>query len=490
MKYPHLLRLIVLCLIGFTLIMGARAVTPASPDPLEALVAPDSPLRAGDVLAFHGDYITEVADSPGGYADILKQAIYARRPDWGIRFVTAGDTGFRSVSLSPENLQTQLLTQQPTVVFIFIGNHDIGVSATSSTAVTPLPVYTQALQQEITLIRAAGAVPILATPAVIGEKADGSNPRDALLEIYAASSRKVAAAQGVECCDLRAAFLDYLRRHNPENRDRGILTVDGVYLSPAGNRLVAACAAKSIVSALRAVPWYIPLQDRLLLAGQPVTLCGRGADNRGLDIRYTLDGSQPTAHSPRYRRPIPISNPTRLTIRVQEIATGHLFTSSALLTPTTLRKPDNPPQVTQGLHYQRYDYDATASRQLPDFAQLTPIEHGTLPTPFFFPKPGHEVLGLQMRAYLDVPRDGIYTFFSRAYFGNRLFIGDTLVVDHPFTTAKITCRGQIALHAGKHAIRLEYCRLKNGDSSEWFYYQGPGIPMQMIPETILYRPAD
>ncbi len=34
---------------------------------------------------------------------------------------------------------------------------------------------------------------------------------------------------------------------------------------------------------------------------------------------------------------------------------------------------------------------------------------------------------------------------------------------------------------------MEYFRLKEGASSQWFYFQGPGIPMQMIPETILYR---
>ena len=471
----------------FFAIIGLRLATVAwSASPLEELAAADSPLRAGDVLAFHGDYLTEVADRPGGYADLLKQAIYAQRPELGIRVVTAGDSGYRSTSLAGD-IQAQLITQQPTVVFILIGNHDVGTAATATNGLTPPAVYEQALRQEITTIREAGALPVLATPTVIGEKTGGGNPRDALLDAYAARSRSVAAELGVELCDLRAAFVAYLQTHNPANLDKGVLTVDGIYLSPAGNRLVAECAATSICHALRAAPWFIPCRDHLILAQTPVELRGRGIDNRDLDIRYTLDGTPPTDASPRYQHPLQFTQPTCLSIRVRDIPTGHRYTSRALITPATLRQPEHPANLRPGLTYWLYDYDATASQQLPDFTKLTPVQRGPLNTPFFFPEKRQEVLALQMRAWIDILRDGIYTFYSRSYFANRLLIGETPVVEHPFTNHKLTCGGQIALAAGKHAIRMEYCRLKKGDVSQWFYYAGPGIYMQMIPETVLFR---
>ena len=47
-------------------------------------------------------------------------------------------------------------------------------------------------------------------------------------------------------CDLRKAFEDYLAKHNPENKERGVLTRDRVHLIDAGNKLVADAILKVI----------------------------------------------------------------------------------------------------------------------------------------------------------------------------------------------------------------------------------------------------
>jgi lysophospholipase L1-like esterase len=39
--------------------------------------------------------------------------------------------------------------------------------------------------------------------------------------------------------DLREIFHTYEMKNNPENKDKGILTVDGVHLNDQGNQLVA-----------------------------------------------------------------------------------------------------------------------------------------------------------------------------------------------------------------------------------------------------------
>jgi hypothetical protein len=72
-----------------------------------------------------------------------------------------------------------------------------------------------------------------------------------MLEEYSAVSRQVAKETNVTLCDLRQAFLDHLKQHNPENKDRGILTGDGVHLNAAGNRFVAEQAAAAIAKALQ-----------------------------------------------------------------------------------------------------------------------------------------------------------------------------------------------------------------------------------------------
>ena len=74
---------------------------------------------------------------------------------------------------------------------------------------------------------------------MIGEKPDGSNPQDAMLDEYAAISRQIAEEKDLDVCDLRAAFVEHQKQHNPENQSEGLLTTDGVHLNEAGNRFVA-----------------------------------------------------------------------------------------------------------------------------------------------------------------------------------------------------------------------------------------------------------
>lgn len=106
--------------------------------------------------------------------------------------------------------------------------------------------FESGLKEIIGKIKDAKARVILCTPSVIGEKADGSNKLDARLDEYADISRRVAREEKVELCDLRRAFLDYLKKHNDDNKERGILTTDRVHLNEAGNRFVAEVMLKSL----------------------------------------------------------------------------------------------------------------------------------------------------------------------------------------------------------------------------------------------------
>ena len=80
---------------------------------------------------------------------------------------------------------------------------------------------------------------ILCTPTVIGEKIDGTNEYDKMLDDYSNISRKVAAETSTQMLDLRAAFMNYLEENNLENADKGILTADTVHLNKNGNSVLA-----------------------------------------------------------------------------------------------------------------------------------------------------------------------------------------------------------------------------------------------------------
>lgn len=228
--------------------IAALAAVLAIPLLLHAEEAPQ-PLKKGDRIVFFGDSITQAGVKPQGYVTVLSEAIKAAHPDLGIETFGAGISGNKVPSLQ-SRLEKDVLAKKPTLVFIYIGINDVwhwkknkdGEMAGGTTK----DLFESGLNDIIAKLNAAGARVILCTPSVIGEKNDGSNERDAMLEDYAAISRKVAADTGSQMVDLRKAFIDHLKANNPDNKPKGILTGDGVHLNPAGNAFVAAEMGKAI----------------------------------------------------------------------------------------------------------------------------------------------------------------------------------------------------------------------------------------------------
>lgn len=218
-------------------------------DGVDQLAGESSPLKQGDAIAFFGDSITQGGARPGGYVAIIEQALQKNLADREIKIIPAGISGHKVPDLQ-KRLDRDVLSKNPTIVFIYIGINDVWHS--QSGRGTAKDVYEAGLNDLIDKMQEAGATVVLATPSVIGEKAYGENKLDEMLAEYANISRKVAQEQGVTLCDLRAAFEAYLKEHNPDNKDRGILTGDGVHLSADGNKFVANEAAKSIAAAAAA----------------------------------------------------------------------------------------------------------------------------------------------------------------------------------------------------------------------------------------------
>jgi len=217
-------------------------------DGLKQLAGEKSPLKQGEVIAFFGDSITQAGAGQGGYCRLVEAAITAGQPDLGVTIVFAGISGHKVPNLQGR-LERDVLSKKPTVVFIYIGINDVWHSTSGNG--TPKDLFEAGLRDLIKKMNEAGATVVLATPSTIGEKPDGSNPLDPMLEEYAAISRKVAKETKTTMCDLRKAFIDHLKENNPDNKDRGILTGDGVHLNAEGNQFVADMAAGAIATALK-----------------------------------------------------------------------------------------------------------------------------------------------------------------------------------------------------------------------------------------------
>ncbi len=195
-------------------------------------------LKKGDRVVFLGDSITQAGARPGGYVALFRQAVDDQFGESEVEVIGAGISGHK-VPDCQKRLDKDVLSKKPTHVVIYIGINDVWHS--TSNRGTSKEDFEGGLVDMIQRIRKVGAKVILCTPSVIGEKTDGSNSLDKMLDEYCAISRKVAEDNKVQMLDLRAKFLDYLKKENKANKPTKILTTDGVHLNPAGNRFVCQC---------------------------------------------------------------------------------------------------------------------------------------------------------------------------------------------------------------------------------------------------------
>jgi lysophospholipase L1-like esterase len=188
-------------------------------------------------VIFFGDSITEMGVSKGGYIERIGETIKSKGLSPEYELVGAGIGGNKVYDLYLR-LENDVLDKKPDLVFIYIGVNDVWHKKSFGTG-TDLDKFEKFYLAIIKKIRASGASIILCTPAVIGEKKDGTNEQDKELDIYSEVIRKIAVQEKCSLVDLRKQFMDYYNGYNPDNSSKGILTTDGVHLNDKGNQLVA-----------------------------------------------------------------------------------------------------------------------------------------------------------------------------------------------------------------------------------------------------------
>lgn len=147
------------------------------------------------------------------------------------------------------------------------------------------------------------------------------------------------------------------------------------------------------------------------------------------------------------------------------------------------RPADNPGPLVDGLTVQVYEGSWQA---LPEFGKLAPVKSGPCAA-IGLVEPGRDAgYALRFAGFLDVPKDGPYTFTLVSNDGSKLLIGDAEVVDNDHFKGVVESSGQIALKAGKHAFQVSYYQ-NAGFQVLQASWEGPGLPRQPIPATAFYR---
>ncbi len=137
-----------------------------------------------------------------------------------------------------------------------------------------------------------------------------------------------------------------------------------------------------------------------------------------------------------------------------------------------------------GLYYQYYE--GTYSSGLPDFGTLTPVSVGTVPTFDISVRERDDSFALRFTGCLFVETAGDYTFYTSSDDGDKLYVGNVLVVDNDGPHGTQERSGTISLQAGLHDMESTYFEVAGGQllTVSW---SGPGIAKQTIPTEVLWR---
>jgi hypothetical protein len=207
-----------------------------------------------------------------------------------------------------------------------------------------------------------------------------------------------------------------------------------------------------------------------------------------LQIRYTLDGSKPDADSPLYTAPIRMQETTTIKACYFDAEGG----ARSGVAAREYRKVVPEPAVkikkralAPGLRYAYYEGDFTA--KLPDFNTLQPKRTGIA----LYSHPDSlerrmDHFALSFEGYIEVPQDGIYTFYTRSDDGSQLFVHDKLVVDNNGSHSAQVRRGNIALQKGLHPIRVAYFEDFLGETLE-IGFEGAGLDLRRVPFATLFH---
>jgi arylsulfatase A-like enzyme len=145
-----------------------------------------------------------------------------------------------------------------------------------------------------------------------------------------------------------------------------------------------------------------------------------------------------------------------------------------------------PPALLNGLDYQAYEM---ATPWTPDWSTQSSVASGTTASPDPTVRTRDNHIGLHFSGYLQVPTDGIYTFYLTTDTGAFVRIHDAQLLDADFGYAAGTEKssGTIPLRAGYHPIRIDYRHATAASHSISLQWAGPGIAKQAIPTSAWFR---
>jgi hypothetical protein len=273
-------------------------------------------------------------------------------------------------------------------------------------------------------------------------------------------------------------------------------------------------------------PIYRPIQPVVIepqaCAFTDTATVALGCATPGVEIHYTLDGARPVPQSPRYTGPFTVDRTCRLKARAfrpgvtedvwQQDGTHATVVSAAVLRKEPLTPASDPARTAPGLKYEYFEgiWTEVMIRSLTMPAQSTGVLDKLLDVS---PRKTDGAFGIRYTGFLDVPRDGVYTFHAPREFlypDNDCGYDLRVFVDGREWYPAVRWHGHgtwsVALQKGKHPFQVVFADLRLrphkvelmwGFPHPDFTWKGvaptllisdPALPKQPVPDAWLCHP--
>jgi len=224
-------------------------------------------------------------------------------------------------------------------------------------------------------------------------------------------------------------------------------------------------------------PPFVSAGEATFTDNTQVTLSCRFANAQ---IRYTLDGSEPSDNSPLYTEPVRIVRTATLKARAFAPGQDPSPVMSHRLEKATFTPAAQVQGLVSGLKYEYFEGRYRSVKQL-----RNPVKSGTAKKIDLSMRDQDDYFGLIFEGYLAVPNDGMYTFYLASDDGSQLFLNDKLVIDNDGPHGANFVQKRAALAKGFHKLQLKYFEgsVTEEITLEW---SGPDLTRETVPARALF----